>query len=93
MIYTEEDPAHDPGEEICAQMAAATPEGVPHEVICDREEAVRRSVELAYDGEGPAIVCLLAKGDETRQHEGDEFVPCRTDGEIFLEAVAARAES
>ena len=93
LIYTEEDPAHDPVEEICAQMAAATPEGVPHEVICDREEAVRRSVELAYDGEGPAIVCLLAKGDETRQHEGDEFVPCRTDGEIFLEAVAARAES
>ncbi|MDM8271629.1 Mur ligase family protein [Thermophilibacter provencensis] len=86
LIYTEEDPAHDPVEEICAQMAAATPEGTPYEVICDREEAVRRSVELAYEGEGPAIVCLLAKGDETRQHEGDEFVPCRTDGEIFLEA-------
>lgn len=86
LIYTEEDPAHDPVEEICAQMAEATPEGTPYEVICDREEAVRRSVELAYEGEGPAIVCLLAKGDETRQHEGDEFVPCRTDGEIFLEA-------
>ena len=93
LIYTEEDPAHDPVEEICAQMADATPEGVPYEVICDREEAVRRSVELAYEGEGPAIVCLLAKGDETRQHVGDEFVPCRPDGEIFLEAVAARAES
>lgn len=86
LIYTEEDPAHDPVEEICAQMAEATPAGVPHEVICDREEAVRRATELAYEGEGPAIVCLLAKGDETRQHEGDEFVPCRTDGEIFLEA-------
>ena len=87
LIYTEEDPAHDPVEEICAQMAAATPEGVPYEVICDREEAVRRAVELAYEGEGPAIVCLLAKGDETRQHVGDDFVPCRTDGEIFLEAI------
>lgn len=88
LIYTEEDPANDPVEEICAQMAAATPAGAAYEVILDREEAVRRAVELAYAGEGPAIVCLLAKGDETRQHEGDLFVPCRTDGEIFLEAAA-----
>ena len=28
-----------------------------------------------------------ALGDETRQHEGNEFVPCRTDGEIYEEAV------
>ena len=60
-------------------------------MILDREKAVRRAVELAYAGEGPAIVCLLAKGDETRQHEGDLFVPCRTDGEIFLEAAARYA--
>ena len=64
-------------------------------VVCGRDaatlEAVRRAVELAYAGEGPAIVCLLAKGDETRQHEGDLFVPCRTDGEIFLEAAARYA--
>ena len=88
LIYTEEDPAHDPVEEICAQMAAATPEGTSFEVICDREAAVRRATQLAYEGEGPALVCLLAKGDETRQHVGDEFVPCRTDGEIFLETAA-----
>lgn len=89
LIYTEEDPANDPVEEICAQMAAATPEGTPYEVICDREEAVRRSVQLGYEGEGPALLCLLAKGDETRQHEGNDFVPCRTDGQIFAEAVQA----
>lgn len=91
LIYTEEDPAHDPVEEICAQMAAATPAGVPHEVICDREAAVRRAVDLAYEGEGPAIVCLLAKGDETRQHVGDEFLPCRTDADIFQDAVREHA--
>ena len=56
-------------------------------LICDREKAVFRSVELAYSLDRPALVCLLAKGDETRQHEGDEFVPCRTDGDIFSDAV------
>ena len=92
LIYTEEDPANEAVEEICAQMVAATPAGVPYEVICDREEAVRRATELAYAGDGPAIVCLLAKGDETRQHEGNAFMPCRTDCEIFLEAAARCAK-
>lgn len=87
IIYTEEDPANDPVEEICQQMADATPEGTSYEVILDREEAIRRAVQLGYEGEGPAILCLLAKGDETRQHEGNEFVPCRTDGDIYQEAV------
>ena len=91
IIYTEEDPAHDPVAEICQQMADATPEGTSYEVILDREEAIRRAVDLGYEGEGPAILCLLAKGDETRQHEGDLFVPCRTDGEIFQEAVQQHA--
>ena len=92
LIYTEEDPAHDPVEEICAQMVAATPAGTSHEAIYDREAAIRRAVELGFEGEGPALVCLLAKGDETRQHVGDEFVPCRTDGEVFLEAAEKYAQ-
>lgn len=87
LIYTEEDPENDPVEEICQQMADATPEGTAYEVILNREEAIRRAVQLGYEGEGPAILCLLAKGDETRQHEGNEFVPCRTDGDIYEEAV------
>lgn len=86
LIYTEEDPGHEPVSEICAQMVANTPEGTSHEVILDREDAIRRATQLAFEGEGPAVVCLLAKGDETRQHVGDDFVPCRTDGEVFLEA-------
>ncbi len=91
LIYTEEDPAHERTEDICAQMAEATPAGTPYEVICDREDAVRRAVQLGYECEGPAILCLLAKGDETRQHEGDEFVPCRPDGDIFADAVREHA--
>ena len=87
LIYTEEDPANDSVDEICQQMADATPAGVPYEVIPNRELAIRRAVEIGYGYEENAIICLLAKGDETRQHEGDAFVPCRTDGDIFQEAV------
>ena len=88
LIYTEEDPAHDSVADICAEMAANTPEGQPHEVICDRPEAIARSVELAFSYPEGAVVCLLAKGDETRQHEGDLFVPCEPDGVIFEREVA-----
>jgi len=87
LIYTEEDPANDSVEDICQQMADATPAGTPYEVIVDREQAIRRAVEIGYGYKENAILCLLAKGDETRQHEGDRFVPCRTDGDIFQEAV------
>ncbi len=83
LIYTEEDPAYDPVEEICEQMAAATPEGARYEVICDREEAIARSVELAFEFEQGAVVCLLAKGDETRQHRGSKFVPVESDPVLF----------
>ena len=90
IIYTEEDPAHERTEDICAQMAANTPEGQAYEVICDRPKAIARAVELAFAAPEGAIVCLLAKGDETRQHEGDRFVPCETDGAIFEREVARR---
>ena len=92
LIYTEEDPAYDPVEEICTQMAEATPEGARYEVICDREEAIARSVELAFGFEQGAVVCLLAKGDETRQHRGSEFVPVESDPVLFERYVAQMKE-
>ncbi len=92
LIYTEEDPAYDPVEEICAQMAEATPKGARYEVICDREEAIARSVELAFGFEQGAVVCLLAKGDETRQHRGSEFVPVESDPVLFERYVAQMKE-
>jgi UDP-N-acetylmuramoyl-L-alanyl-D-glutamate--2,6-diaminopimelate ligase len=86
LIYTEEDPAHDSVAEICQQMSDATPAGQAHEVILNRPAAIERAVDLAFDCPEGAIVCLLAKGDETRQHEGDRFVPCETDGTLFYRA-------
>lgn len=83
IIYTEEDPAHERVEDICAELAANTPEGQAYEVICDRPAAIARAAEVAFAAPEGAVVCLLAKGDETRQHEGDRFVPCETDGSIW----------
>lgn len=93
LIYTEEDPAYDPVEEICQQMADATPAGARYEVICDREEAIARSVELAFGFEQGAVVCLLAKGDETRQHRGSQFVPVESDPVLFERYVARQEQS
>jgi UDP-N-acetylmuramoyl-L-alanyl-D-glutamate--2,6-diaminopimelate ligase len=88
IIYTEEDPAHERTEDICAELASNTPEGQDFEVICDRPAAIARATEAAFAAKEGAVVCLLAKGDETRQHEGDRFVPCETDGAIFEREVA-----
>lgn len=90
LIYTEEDPAHEDVGEICAQMAAATPASQNFEVIPDRPKAIKRAVDLALSCDEGAVVCLLAKGDETRQHEGDLFVPCETDGSIYERVLRGR---
>lgn len=88
LIFTEEDPAHEEPAAICAEMAAATPAGTPYEVICDREDAIRRAVELACTNPERTVVALLGKGDEALQHVGSAFVPYRTDGAIFWDALA-----
>ncbi|MCI1933551.1 MAG: Mur ligase family protein [Atopobiaceae bacterium] len=87
LIYTEEDPGHERVEDICAEMLAATPVGQRAEIVCDRPSAISRAVDIAYEQSRPALICLLAKGDETDQHEGDVFVPCETDGSLFLKAM------
>ena len=88
LIYTEEDPGHDSVEDICRQMAEATPAGQDFEVVLERPEAVRLAVDRAFASPRGAVVCLLAKGDETYQHEGDRFVPSDADGALFYRAVA-----
>ena len=88
IIYTEEDPTHERVEDICAELAANTPAGQAYEVICDRPTAIARATDAAFAAPEGAVVCLLAKGDETRQHEGDRFVPCETDGAIWEREVA-----
>ena len=79
LVYTEEDPAHDSVADICAELAANTPAGVPYEIIEDREEAVRHTLKIALADERPSVVLLLAKGDETRQHRGDEYPEVKSD--------------
>ena len=88
LIYTEEDPAHDAVEDICAEMAANTPEGVAHEVVCDREQAIARAFEVARGYEEGSVVLLLGKGDETRQHRGDEFPEVKSDLALARELLA-----
>lgn len=79
IIYTEEDPAHERVEDICAELAANTPAGVAHKVICDREQAVSAAIETGREAPEGAIVLLLAKGDETRQHRGDDYPEVESD--------------
>lgn len=87
LVYTNEDPGHEPPEDICNAMAANTPAGIAHTVIVDRDAAVAHAVDIALSEDQPAIVCLLAKGDETYMHIGDAFVPCKTDLERFTDAL------
>ncbi|WP_239284991.1 UDP-N-acetylmuramoyl-L-alanyl-D-glutamate--2,6-diaminopimelate ligase [Collinsella sp. An2] len=89
IIYTEEDPAHERVEDICAELASNTPAGVAHAVICDREAAVRRALEAGMDAPEGAVVLLLAKGDETRQHRGDDYPEVKSDLALAREFLGA----
>ena len=79
IVYTEEDPAHERVEDICAELASNTPAGVSHEVILDREQAVRQVLASVLAAAERSVVLLLAKGDETRQHRGDEYPEVKSD--------------
>lgn len=92
LVYTEEDPGRERVEDICAEMAANTPEGQDYRVICDRTEAIRYVTQLAQESQDDWLVCLLAKGDETDQHVGEEFVPMVPDGDVFARAMREFAQ-
>lgn len=69
LVYTEEDPAHDRVEDICAELVKNTPAGVSHEVILDREQAVTTTLKKALGG-GSSSDCLAAckgrRGDDAQ---------------------------
>lgn len=96
LVYSEEDPAHENPADICEEMVRNTPDGQWCESIPNRPDGIRYCVMAARqmldeeDARG-VVVCLLAKGDETRQHEGDRFVPCETDGDIFMREIERTA--
>ncbi|MBQ2063887.1 MAG: UDP-N-acetylmuramyl-tripeptide synthetase [Firmicutes bacterium] len=79
-ILTEEDPGEEDvvkiSEEIAVHVEAA---GGKYEIIPDREEAIRRSI---FDTEDEAVILVLAKGRETRQKRGIEYVPVTSDVDL-----------
>lgn len=83
LIFTNEDPGREDPEKICRELAANVPDNTPHRVIVDRAEAVHAAFEAARGefarDDAPAIVLLLAKGDEELMHVGDAFVPIESD--------------
>ncbi len=89
IIYTEEDPGHDCIEDICADLARNTPDTTPYKIIYDREEAVTFALEAARASDTPCVVLLLAKGDETRQHRGNEYPLVKSDLAIAQEILGA----
>ena len=89
LIFAEEDPAHDKVEDICAELAANTPEGVAHEIVYDREAAFKRAVAVARESDQPTVIAFLAKGEEELQHRGDDFVPIKSDSTIAHEVLGA----
>ena len=48
-------------EAICADIAAAMGDAIPHETVPDRRQAIFRALDLAGPGD---IVALLGKGHE-----------------------------
>ena len=92
IVITEEDPGTEPNEAICAEMDANVPEreGLAHEVVLDRQQAVARCLDVALGYGEPALVCLLGKGDETLIHRGHEFQTMVPDAQAWREACAER---
>ena len=87
IIYTEEDPAHEDASAICDELRRNTPAGQSCEVVVDRCQAVQRAVEVAHGFGRPAVIALLAKGDETLMHRGDRFEPVPTDTAMVTDAL------
>lgn len=79
-ILTEEDPGEEDVVKISEEIAVyVEKEGGKYEIIPDREEAIRHSI---FDTEEEAVILVLAKGRETRQKRGLEYVPVTSDVEL-----------
>ena len=89
IIYTEEDPAHDRVEDICNELAQHTPDTTAYKIIYNREEAVAFALNEARASDTDCVVLLLAKGDETRQHRGDEYPLVKSDLAIAQEILGS----
>lgn len=64
VIITSDNPDYEAPEAITDEILSHLDKSVPHEVIVDRDEAVRRAVRMAHEGD---IVLFAGKGHETYQ--------------------------
>ena len=64
-------PSDDATTSIAASVAGGVPEGADHLVIVDREEAIRRALAEARDGD---VVLVLGRGHEPFQQRSGHKV-------------------
>ena len=83
---TEEDPgeedAHEISKEIAVHVAA---QGGKYEIIDDRGEAINKAINDAKKEK--TVVLVTAKGRETRQKRGLEYIDVISDVEYVKEAL------
>ena len=81
---TEEDCGEEPVEQICQEMAEYM--SAPYFIIPDRGEAIFTAVRAMW--EEPGVLLITGKGAETRQKRGLLYIPCPSDVEYTLAALA-----
>ncbi len=81
---TEEDCGEEPVEQICEEMARYM--SAPYFIQPDRGQAIFDAVRAMWDE--PGVLLITGKGAETRQKRGLLYVPCPSDVEYTLAALA-----
>lgn len=82
---TEDDPGSESPHEIAEEVAGyVTRAGGKYMIIDDRKEAVETAIKSAPPG---GVVIVAAKGRDTTQKRGLEFVPVQSDVELVTEAL------
>ena len=70
-VLTADNPRSEDPTAICAQIAAAMPD-LPHVIVPDRAEAIRRALDMAGPGD---VVALLGKGHEAYMEVSGRRIP------------------
>jgi UDP-N-acetylmuramoyl-L-alanyl-D-glutamate--2,6-diaminopimelate ligase len=85
VYITEEDAGEEPLEDISKEIASyVAKEGTPHEMIPDREKAIRKAIQTAS---AHSVILITGKGRETRQKRGTEYIDTPSDVEIVERVV------
>ncbi|MCK6542758.1 UDP-N-acetylmuramoyl-L-alanyl-D-glutamate--2,6-diaminopimelate ligase [bacterium] len=79
-IITTDDIHHESPEAIIQDITREL-SGTRHEIIIDRREAIRRSLQIAQEGD---FVVIAGRGHERYQYVGDEKIPFY-DRQVFME--------